>query len=152
MNNSVNNGISNQSMMAFHTSPARPRRPSAVSFAVSLSITSKCKIIGHFSMENHQFSWAIPHNLCIFNGEFKSKWAFRLQFASPAALSQPYDPAHHLPDPAPPRSQRMRLLVDATPRYASPAAQFAAPPIPPAHLGLKSTPHHPAAHQPTQLR
>ena len=33
-------------------------------------------------MQNHHFSGAILHNLCISNGTFKTKLAFMLQFAA----------------------------------------------------------------------
>ena len=44
--------------------------------------TSDCKIIGHFSMQNHHFSGVILHFFCIFNRKFKTFLAFILQFAT----------------------------------------------------------------------
>ena len=46
--------------------------------------TSNCKI-SPVLMENHRFSGAIIHYLCVFNREFPPKLAVILQFAVPAA-------------------------------------------------------------------
>ena len=35
-------------------------------------------IIGHFSIENHHFSGAMPHRFCICNRKFKTKLAYIL--------------------------------------------------------------------------
>ena len=39
-----------------------------------LRIPRNCKTIGHFSIENHHLSGAIPHYLCIFSRRSKSSW------------------------------------------------------------------------------
>ena len=48
-------------------------------------------INGHFSIQNHRFSGAIPHYLCIFNRKFRRKLAFILQFAVPERLHVPIE-------------------------------------------------------------
>ena len=52
--------------------------------ASRLEFTSNCKMNGHFAIQNHRFSGAILHYLCISNRKFKKKSAFRLQFAVPS--------------------------------------------------------------------
>ena len=50
--------------------PSRTSHPPLLSRA--LRSTSNRKINGHFSIENHRFSGAILHYLCIFNGKLKT--------------------------------------------------------------------------------
>ena len=46
--------------------------------------TSNCKIIGHFSIQNHHFSEAILHSFCIFSRRIRKTLAFVLQLAVPS--------------------------------------------------------------------
>ena len=50
---------------------AQKRSMRRASFATEALLTSNCKTNEHFSIQNHHFSGAILHYLCIFGGKFK---------------------------------------------------------------------------------
>ena len=63
---------------------------------VVLLITSNCKIISHFSIENRQISGAIPRYLCIFNRKCPKTPAVLLITGYVVGLSPPAIAADHV--------------------------------------------------------